>query len=158
MDSLIPAGSPFPRSLGTEFQNWEKCWDLLQTMREKDPKAHGAWSRSAPCPCSPESRKWLPDASACWCPGARGRVPAPSISLQLVRRRRTCWFADCGWEGRMWQETAHQLEGWGWHLSMFPGGLAPTLLGTCMVLADLEKPCKALSFSWVRGGATSFTL
>lgn len=44
----------------------------------------------------------------------------------------------------MWQETAHQLEGWGWHLSMFPGGLAPTLLGTCMVLADLENSCALL--------------
>ena len=41
MDSLIPAGSPILGSLGTEFQNWGKCWDLLQTMREKDPKVPG---------------------------------------------------------------------------------------------------------------------
>lgn len=32
------------------------------------------------------------------------------------------------------------------------------LLGTCMVLADLEKPCKALSFSWVEWGHQLYPL
>lgn len=46
----------------------------------------------------------------------------------------------------------------GWHLSVFTGDLSAMLLGTHMALAAFEKPCGALSFCWVRGEATSFTL
>lgn len=71
MDKLIPAGNPFLGSLGTELQSWEKCWDLLQIMRETDPRAHGVGKGSAPCPGPLESRQYLPEASACWYAGAR---------------------------------------------------------------------------------------
>lgn len=61
--------------------------------------------------------------------GSQNAVPGPSVSLQLVKWRHTCWFADCGWEDRMWWEIAHRLQGRGWHLSVFPGDLAMEAAG-----------------------------
>lgn len=55
--------------------------------------------------CLPEAQVWLLLA------GTRSQkaVSAPSVSQQLVKWRHTCWFADCGWEDRMWWKIAHQL-------------------------------------------------
>lgn len=72
-------------------------------------------------------------------PRSQDTAPAPSVSLQLVKWRHTWWFADCGWEDRMWWEIAHQLQGRGWHLSVFPGDLAMEAAGTHMVLAAFAK-------------------